>query len=120
MSHIVSIKTKVHDPVAIAAACKRLNLPAPTQGTAQLFSGEATGLILQLPGWQYPAVIDTANGSIAFDNYEGHWGDQAHLDKFLQMYAVEKAKVEAHRKGYAVSECALNDGSIKLQILECH
>jgi hypothetical protein len=46
------------------------------------------------------------------------WGDQAHLDKFLQMYAVERAKLEARKKGYAVNEQALNDGSIKLQIIE--
>jgi len=90
MSHIVAIQTKVHDHAAVSAACQRLNLPAPTQGTAQLFSGEATGLLVQLPGWQYPAVIDTLTGTVRYDNFEGHWGDQAHLDKFLQMYAVEK------------------------------
>jgi hypothetical protein len=39
MSHIVTIQTKVHDPAAVSAACQRLGLPAPTQGTAQLFSG---------------------------------------------------------------------------------
>jgi hypothetical protein len=59
MSHIVTVKTKVHDPVAVAAACQRLNLTAPVLGTATLFSGEASGLLVQLPGWQYPTVIDT-------------------------------------------------------------
>jgi hypothetical protein len=54
MSHVVTIQTKVHDPVAVAAACQRLNLPAPVQGTVHLYSGEATGLIVRLPGWQYP------------------------------------------------------------------
>ena len=66
MSHIVTIQTKVHDPAAVAAACQRLQLPAPVQGTAQLFSGQATGLLVQLPGWQYPVVIDpsiTPNGA---------------------------------------------------------
>ena len=60
MSHIVSISTRMHDPLAVAAACHRLGLPAPTQGTATLFSGEVAGLLVQLPGWQYPAVIDPA------------------------------------------------------------
>jgi hypothetical protein len=41
MSHIVTIQTKVHDPHAVAAACRRLNLAAPVQGTAKLHSGEA-------------------------------------------------------------------------------
>ncbi len=46
------------------------------------------------------------------------WGDQGHLDHFLQMYAVEKAKLEARKKGYAVSEQALQDGSIRVSISE--
>lgn len=46
------------------------------------------------------------------------WGDQGHLNRFLQIYAVEKAKLEARKKGYTVSEQSLNDGSIKLQIIE--
>ncbi len=118
MSHIVTIQTRLRDPAAIAAACHRLNLPAPIQGTTQLFSGAATGLILQLPGWEYPAVIDVATGEVRYDNFNGHWGDQAHLDRFLQLYAVEKTKLEARKKGYGVIEQALQDGSVKLQIIE--
>jgi hypothetical protein len=118
MSHIVTIQTKVHDPVAVAAACQRLEFPAPVEGTARLFSGEATGLLVQLPGWQYPAVIDTLTGTVRYDNFGGHWGELAQLERFLQRYAVEKCRLEARRKGYAVSEQALQDGSIKLQIRE--
>ena len=47
MSHIVTIQTKVHDPHAVAAACRRLNLAAPVQGTTKLYSSEAEGLIVQ-------------------------------------------------------------------------
>jgi len=118
MSHIVTIESRVHDPAAIAAACGRLGLPQPVQGTAQLYSGEASGLLLQLPGWQYPAVIDPASGAVRYDNYEGQWGDQAQLDRFLQAYAVERVKLEARKKGYAVSEQTLADGSIRVQIVE--
>src|SRR5437870_4331059 len=101
MSHIVTIQTKVHDAAAVAAACQRLNLPAPVQGTASLYSGEATGLLVRLPGWQYPAVIDTLTGAVRYDNYSGRWGDSQHLDRFLQIYAVEKTKQEARKKGLA-------------------
>jgi hypothetical protein len=118
MSHIVTIESRVHDPAAVAAACGRLGLPLPVQGTAQLYSGEASGLLLQLPGWQFPAVIDLGSGVVQYDNYEGNWGEQAHLDRFLQTYAVEKAKLEARKKGFAVSEQALADGSIRVQIIE--
>src|SRR5437879_7657305 len=99
MSHIVTIQTKLHDPVAVAAAGKRLNLPAPVEGTATLFSGESTGLLVKLPDWLYPVVVNTTTGQVAFDNYEGAWGCQEHLDRFLQMYAVEMTKLEARKKG---------------------
>ncbi len=118
MSHLVSIVTKVRDPAAIAAACKRLRLAEPVHGKAELYSGEAEGLLLQLPGWRYPAVIDTTSGVVAYDNFQGRWGDQAQLDRFLQAYAVELAKLEARKKGYQVSEQSLQDGSIRVQIIE--
>lgn len=118
MSHLVTIETKVHDPVAINAACRRLNLPAPVQGTVELYSGNATGLIVKLPGWEYPVVIDTQSGTIKFDNYSGAWGNQQDLDRFIQMYSVEKVKLESRKKGFTVNERALQDGSIKLQVIE--
>lgn len=116
MSHIVSIKTKVTDPAALSAACRRLGLAEPIAGTATLFSTNATGLIVKLPGWHYPVVADTASGEVKFDNYNGAWGKQSELDKLLQAYAIEKAKAEARRVGHSVTEQALSNGSVKLTI----
>ena len=73
---------------------------------------------MQLPGWQYPAVVDTLTGLVRFDTFEGAWGERQHLDRFMQMYAVERAKQEARKKGHTVSETQLENGSIKLQIQE--
>jgi len=42
------------------------------------------------------------------------WGEQHELDRFVQGYAVEKAKIEARKKGHSVSEQKLEDGSIKV------
>jgi hypothetical protein len=102
----------------VAAACQRLGLPEPVQGTAELFSGAATGLLVQLPGWQYPAVIDTLTGTVRYDNFNGHWGDDQHLLRLLQRYAVEKTKIEGHKRGHTVTEQQLDNGSIRLQIAE--
>ena len=116
MSHIVEIKTEVRDVAAARAACQRLRLEPPIEGRAKLFSGEATGLIVKLPDWKYPVVFDTASGEARFDNYRGRWGDQAQLNQFLQAYAVERAKIEARKKGHSCTEQQLEDGSIKLTI----
>jgi hypothetical protein len=116
LSHVVSIKTEVRDHAAVRAACRRLELPLPVLGTAQLFSGQATGLIIRLPDWTYPVIIDMTTGQVHYDNYNGAWGDQSHLDRFLQLYAVEKTRIEARKKGHQVIEQPLADGSIKLTI----
>jgi hypothetical protein len=116
MSHIVTIKTRITDPGALAAACRRLALAEPVSGSTQLYSSAAQGLIVHLPGWLFPVVVDTAKGEVHYDNFSGCWGSQSELDKLLQAYAVEKARIEARRVGHSVSEQTLADGSIKLTI----
>ena len=105
MSHIVTIQTRLRDPAAVAAACRRLGLPAPAQGTARLYGGQASGLLVQLPGWQYPAVIDTASGEVRYDNFEGRWGEQAHLGRFLeQALGVTTAERKTEEYFHTASE----------------
>ena len=116
MSHIVTLNVQLKDAAAVRAACQRLGLPEPVQGTTKLFSGEVTGLAVQLPAWIYPVVVDTASGQVKYDNFSGRWGDQACLDRFLQAYAVCKAVSEARRRGHVCTEQKLADGSVKLTI----
>ena len=92
MSHVVEIRTEVRDAAAVRAACGRLSLAAPVEGPHALFNGEARGLGVRLPGWRYPVVCDVASGQVRFDDYGGRWGERTQLDRFLQAYAVEKAK----------------------------
>ena len=116
MSHIVQIQTEIRDPDAVAAARRRLGLPGPVHGTATLFEGQATGLLVKLPGWLYPVVCDTASGVVRFDNYHQAWGKQEQLDRLVQAYAVEKARIEARKRGHHVVEKSLADGSIEVTI----
>jgi len=116
MSHIVQIKTEVKDEAAIRAACRRLGLEEPTVGKFNVYVVSREGVGIKLPGWSYPVVCNTETGAVDFDNYNGAWGKQAELDKFLQAYAVKKAIYEAQKGGYSVYEETLSDGSIKLNI----
>ena len=116
MSHIVEIQTEVRDAAAIRAACQRLQLDSPVFGEAKLFSGSKAGWQVKLPDWRYPVVCDVNTGRIDYDNYGGHWGDQQNLDSFLQAYAVEKARLESHKRGHTLTEQKLANGSIKLTI----
>ena len=116
MSHVVQIQTEVRDQMAIRAACGRLVLPEPVYGEVQLYSSREVGWAVRLPGWRYPVVCDVEAAKIAYDNFGGRWGESRQLDRFLQGYAVERARIEARRKGHTVTEQALADGSIKLVI----
>jgi hypothetical protein len=116
LSHIVQITTEIRDEQAVRAACVRLQLAAPETKTVRLFNATATGLCVQLPAWNYPVVCNLQTGQLQYDNYQGHWGEQKHLNSFLQAYAVEKARIEARKKGHRVSECKLEDGSIRVTV----
>ena len=116
MSHTVTINTEVRDASAIKAACQRLSLPEPIPGKHKLFSGEVEGLAVKLLDWVYPVVADLPTGKLAYDNFNGRWGDQKQLDKFLQAYAAEKVKIESRKKGHVVTEQQLADGTIKLTV----
>ena len=117
MSQIVSIKTEVKDAEAVKSACKRLNLEEPFFTKAKFYMGEeVTGLAIRLPGYFYLTLADLTTGQLYYDNYEGAWGDQKHVDSFLQAYAVEKAAIEAKKRGHTVFEQPLPNGSIKLTI----
>lgn len=116
MSHVVQIQTEIRDPLGMRAACSRLSLAEPTFGEAKLFSTSAVGWAVRLPDWRFPIVCDVTTAKIAFDNFSGRWGDQKHLDLFLQGYAVSKAQIEARRHGHTLTEQSLSDGSIRLTI----
>jgi hypothetical protein len=116
LSHIVEIKTEVRDKAAVKAACARLQIPTPENKTVRLFSATATGLCVQLQGWNYPVVCNLVTGQVSYDNYNGAWGEQKYLNAFLQAYAVEKAKIEARKKGHTCSETRLEGGSIRVTV----
>lgn len=121
MSHLVSIPVQVLQPEGIRRACSRLGLEAPVQGQQQFYDGQSKqGIVVKLPDWLYPIVIDPITGEVYHDNFNGAWGEQAKLDQFLQTYAVETAKMTAEAQGYQVSEQLLEDGSVHLQVLVTH
>ena len=79
-------------------------LTSTSRGTASTYS------------WRYPLICKLESGELAYDNFNGHWGEQKELDGFLQAYAVEKAKIECRKRGHAASEPVEADGSIVLTI----
>lgn len=116
MSHIVTVKAEVKDEMAVRAACLRLKWEQPTFGKHKVYVVDREGLGVKAPDWSYPIVCDLQSGQVHYDNFNGHWGEQRHLDAFMQAYAIERAKLEAQKNGYSVYEESLTDGSIKLTV----
>ena len=116
MSHLVTVAVEVRDRDALAAACRRLQLPQPEHQSVRFYDGSVVaGEAVQLPGWRYPVVFDL-EGGVKLDDFEGRWGERRHFDALLQSYAVEKTRIEARRAGHTVRETELPGGGIKLTI----
>lgn len=116
MSHTLKVKTKFTD-LAIAEATARELHCEIVRGNVKLFDGTTVnGIGVKLPGWRYPVAIDGKTGDASFDNYGGSWGKTCELDKFTQLYAVNKTTAEARRKGWMVSRTVQSNGTVKLNI----
>lgn len=114
MSHTVTIKAQFKDIDAIRATAREMSLTEPTIGPAKLYQTTHTGVVVKLPGWTYPVVIDTKTGEAHFDNYNGAWGKKEHLDRFTQLYAVNRAQSVAKAKGLLTTRKTLSNGSIQV------
>lgn len=88
------IVTSVHDPLALAATCRRFNLAPPAQGCIQLNDQEVTGWVVRLPGVRFPIVCNTLTGLIAYHPIDNAFGRYARLMKFVQRYYAERHRLQ--------------------------
>lgn len=111
----MNIEIELHDRAALEAACERLGVKM-IEGIHRLYQTVEEGIGVCLPGWRYPVVIKN-DGTVSYDNYGGQWGNISELNKLRAYYGVEKAKIEARKKGYSVYETFNKDTQeVELQI----
>jgi hypothetical protein len=128
MSHTVTTKSVAVKNAALlekavqALANKGVNINLPngtTQKPVKLFSESRTGIAVSLDGWNYPVVINTNEGQIYYDNYQGAWGKQAELDALLQEYVRQEAIDLYSSQGFVVDELNtqyLSNGDLELNL----
>ncbi len=145
MSHIVTVSVELRDLAAVKAACQRMGWQlVENQRTFRWYGryvgdfpafekqlrslgiktedyGKCTHAI-KVPGCEYEIGL-VQKGSQFIPLWDS-WCTGG-LDKiatengmggFVQAYAIEKAKLEARRKGYQVTEHKLPNGSVRLSI----
>jgi hypothetical protein len=99
MSHTVRVQIEFRNHEALLTAIQRLNWHVLGEGSYELFSSTEAGLGIQIPGWRYPVVIK-GDGTIAFDDYNGRWGNRADIEKLRAEYALEAARLAAEAQGW--------------------
>ena len=121
MSHISKIELEVKDLAVLSQACTRLGMEF-IRGQKQFkwYGKDAPcDHVIKVPGADYEIGVVRTNGRYElqcdfFDrNIEKAIGPNAGLLK--QAYVVEKAKIEARRKGYSVMERKTKTG-IRLHV----
>ena len=119
MSHVVTCEVAVKNiPVLQEFIHNHAhNVKDLGTGTFALFDGaEVVGHGFQLDGWSYPLVVNTETGELSYDNYNGCWGKQEHLDKLMHGYSQAVMEQEAYLAGHAIERETLEDGQVRLTI----
>ncbi len=96
------IVTTVHDPVALAATCRQLNLPRPKQGSVHLDNLEASGWIIRLPGVRYPIVCNTLTGLIAYHPDDNVFSRYARVMRYIHRFYDVQAQLRQGNHHLAV------------------
>ena len=128
MSHTVTTKSVVIKSAALlekaveALKAKGINISLPNGTKVQpvnLFQAAETGIAVNLDGWNYPVVVDTVNGKIHYDNYNGSWGKQEKIDELLQEYVRQEAIDLYAAQGFEIDEFNtryLENGDLELHL----
>jgi hypothetical protein len=97
-SHTARVKTDFTDPGALRRAVESINGQWIGEGTHSLYSTKHTGLAFTLQGWSFPVVLE--NGELAYDNYNGAWGDTAQLERLKAEYSFSLLEERAQALGW--------------------
>ncbi len=101
MSHVATCASKLLHREHIATAAAAIGWEVSEAGFAVFYDGSRhEGVVLKAEGWRYPIVIKD-DGSIAYDDYGGAWGDVEELSRFQSEYtfAVTVETMEARTDG---------------------
>ncbi len=99
VSHTTKVVVQFNDRSVLAAAVAAMGGTMLGEGSHRLYGGSEQGLGFNLPGWRYPLILK-ADGSLAFDSYNGHWGNEADIPKLKGQYTIAVAAQAAAAQGW--------------------
>lgn len=119
MSHTATVKTEIKDVDTLRQVAEGLGYKVTTGlKEVRLFQDTERGENLtrvDIPGWSYPLVVKE-DGTVAYDNYNGSWGDISKMHALQQGYAEAVTVNKAQQQGLRLLGRQLNqDGTIQLR-----
>jgi hypothetical protein len=91
------VVTTLHDPHAVAAACRAQGLAAPREGTVRHAGLEAFGWVVRLPGLRWPVAFDTLRGLVAYHPHDNAFFPYARLMHFVHRCYDSQARLRFRR-----------------------
>jgi len=115
LSHTASVQVQFRDREALADACRELGF-ALEHGSVTFYDEKTySGDVIQLPGWQYPIVVETPE-TVRMDHFDGRWGDIAHFSRLKHSYAVHASIRAVERTGRRVLQRIEQNGHVQLVV----
>jgi hypothetical protein len=113
-----TLRTRIRDPVILAAACRRLGLALPVESKITLVGGPASGRAVLLGKPPVPVVIHLDSGVVSWQDSDGS-DEELFLElcRLLQAYACERAQAEADRRGLSLQDQRQDDGSVLIRLV---
>jgi hypothetical protein len=98
-SHTRTVRVEYRSIAALEAAVRALGWQWLGHGQHKLYQGVETGHGLHIAGWRYPVVL-RSGGTLALDDYNGHWGRPADLNRLEAEYRCQAALEAAAQLGW--------------------
>lgn len=99
-SHTVSVKVEFKNLQSLADAVASVGGIVLGVGRHRLFSSHEEGFGFRLPGWSY-CLVAKQDGTLAYDDYGGAWGNVADLETLKAEYTLGAAKNACDQLGWA-------------------
>ncbi len=96
MPRLLIRETEIFDPHALRATCRHLKLPQPILSEWSIGEEQFIGFLLSLPDCSRPVLLDTLTGLLRGVVASDEHALEASLASFLNTYADQKAKRDAH------------------------
>ena len=122
MSHTATVKTELRSRQMIQRAAKAMKLECSVGDFTQTFyqgTPQKGDVLVKLPGWSYPVLINTKTAEVHFDNFNGIWGEAARLDDLIQEYSLLTAEDELQQfvlEGWTITRQKQPNGDVQLII----